>query len=709
MGIGFGFKVMPGVRVRVSSRGVRTSVGPRAARVHVGGGRTTISTGVGPVTVWSNGGRRRSAGGSGARTSHGPSPAQLQRQTNAIARAQAAEEKLARIRELIELQRDLVSAHLEQFPDSIRPVVNAPTWVHPQQYSPEAEQRHLASVGRFDRAGRDAARRAAAAEADQAAANYNAHLRSEHDAYQAQAHRWWAALTGNDEATVIDTTNAAFADNASTAAALSVDGSAIAVLMIQPTAEELGELKAALTPGGKPTITRMTKSEQRQLWTACTLSRAIATISEAFAVAPGIQRVNIAVVSQRLASTTSYSLVLAGETARNPFRNAQWPTQVTTSDLARGGNFIFDLDRFGALSEIPTENDPHLHALVDGINGVIDQDDSDAAPVLTNEPPRTRVASAPDHPALTSPQTPHAQPTRAPEATPAVTALAGPTAAPDGRPFVLWGRGTSYGNIEIKGTEHRQDAILSLLPRRGLRDGADLDTTAQLIPEATNPFDTNAIGCWVQGRLIGYLPREDAARYAGPLAQFVRSGRLPTTNVHVWARELDDYDYDGGRETKKKRCYTSARIGLAEPNMLGPVNLAPPKPRAELPAGGAAKVTGTQYYLQHLLSVLTNRPTAWAYAVLEPTTPTGVRSSKTVVQVLINGQPAGTLSPQMSTSYLPIVEPLTEAGCRATVRVLLKGSPVSVAATVYAAQAHEISHDWFENVRADLGISLGGA
>lgn len=393
---------MPGVRVRVSSRGVRTSVGPRAARVHVGGGRTTLSSGVGPVSVWSSGGGRRTST-SRPRSLYGPSPAQRQRQANAIARAQAAEDKLARIRELIDLQRDLIS-NLEQFADAGRPIVDVPIWVHPQQYLPEAEQRCLAGVGKFDRAGRDAARRAAALEADQAAASYNAHLRARHDAHQAQADQWWAALVGNDEPTVIDTTNVAFADNASTAAALSVDGSTLAVLMIQPTADELGDQKAALTPDGKPTITRMTKTEQRQLWTACTLSRAVATISEAFAVAPGIQSINIAVVSRRLASSARYSLVLAGEAPRHLFRTTQWPTQVRAADLACGENFIFDLDRFGALSEIPTDKDPQLRGLVDGINGVIEQDDNDPSPArASGEPSRASVAPAPGPRASISP------------------------------------------------------------------------------------------------------------------------------------------------------------------------------------------------------------------------------------------------------------------------------------------------------------------
>ena len=700
MGIGFGFKVVPGVRVRVSSRGVRTSVGPRAARVHVGGGRTTVSSGVGPVTVWSNGGRRRTGSGSGSRTAHGPSPAQLQRQSEAIARAQAAEDKLARIRELIDLQRALVSAHLEPFASVSRPVVGAPTWVHPQQYLAEIEQRHLAGVGRFDRSGRDAARRAAAAEAEQAAANYNNHLRAEQDARQSQADRWWTTLISNEQATVIDTVNAAFADNASTAAALSVDGEALTVLMIQLTAEELGEQKAALTPGGKPTITRMTKTEQRQLWTACTLSRAIATVAEALAVAPGINQVNLAVVSQRFASRTQYGLILAGEAPRGLFRSAQWPNQINPLDLSRAGNFVFDVDRFGALSEIPTDSDPHLRALINGINGVIDRDEDDL-PQQPEPAPSERLPTASPHKSAPR-QAQLGEATRDD-----VIATASPM--PHGTPFLLWGRSNGYGNMEIKGTQHRQDALLALLPHRDLPNGAELDTTAQLIPEPTNPFDANAVGCWVHNQLIGYLPRDEAARYSTTLAQFVRAGRLPTTTVHLWAREFDEYDNDDDRQTNTRRYFTSARVALAEPELLGPINLAPPKPRVELPDGGAAKVTGTQDNLQHLLAVMAGRPTAWAYAVLEPTTITGPRSSKTVVQVLVNGYPAGTLSTQMSGAFLPLVEPLTAAGCRTTVRALLKGSPVSVAATVYAARAHEISHAWFERLQNDLGISLGSS
>ena len=42
--VGFGLRIMPGVRLSASPRGLRMGLGPRAARIHVGSGRPTIST-----------------------------------------------------------------------------------------------------------------------------------------------------------------------------------------------------------------------------------------------------------------------------------------------------------------------------------------------------------------------------------------------------------------------------------------------------------------------------------------------------------------------------------------------------------------------------------------------------------------------------------------------------------------------------------------
>ena len=714
MGMSLGFRVMPGVRVRVSSRGVRTSVGPRAARIHVGGGRTTLSSGLGPMSVSSTSRGRSTVG----RRSSGTTPAQLQRHEAAITRAQNADEKLARIGALAAAQHELVSAHLETFSPTQRPVVPDPSWVIPAQYLADFERQYLTGVGRFDRSGRERARQAAVAAAEHAAAQYNAQLAQQHRDTTAQTVAWWDAVVCNEPTSVLALVNDAFADNASPAAALSVDGSELSVLMIQPGPEEFGDQKATLTPSGKPTIKRMTKTEQREQWTSCALSRAIATIAEAFAVAPGITRVHLAVVTSA-GTGGAYKLILTGDVVRPSFIDATWPSVITTGVMARGGQFASKTDRFGALDEIPTAGDPQLLALVDGLNGVIDNvaEDDDVETVdavseadmpasATSTPTFDAPPEAPvDSPTPTADRRarPTEQQARSNEATQPSWMMPG---ALDGRPFDLWGSRGNWCNLELKGTQHRQDAILAQLPRR-LADGAELDTVGHLVPEPTNPFDPNGVGCHVNGQLIGYLPRGEAARYSSVLTRMVESGQLPTARVHLWAREFDDPDFDDqGGEITNRRYYTTARIALAEPALITPTNLAPPRPRAELPDGAAVKVSGTQDHLQDLLAVLGDRDTCWAYATLEPQTVESVRSTKTVVAVRISGRLIGMLTPQMSTAYLPVVEPLHAAGCHAVGRVLLKGSPVSVAATLYAARAHDINREWFADVARHTGVDL---
>jgi hypothetical protein len=60
----------------------------------------------------------------------------------------------------------------------------------------------------------------------------------------------------------------------------------------------------------------------------------------------------------------------------------------------------------------------------------------------------------------------------------------------------------------------------------------------------------------------------------------------------------------------------------------------------------------------------------------------------------------------MSTSLLPVVSPFHDAGCRVVARALLKGSPVSVAATLYVTREREIDRAWFDRVASDTGVDL---
>jgi len=275
-------------------------------------------------------------------------------------------------------------------------------------------------------------------------------------------------------------------------------------------------------------------------------------------------------------------------------------------------------------------------------------------------------------------------------------------AAPEAaaRPFLLWGTRGSWCNQEVAGTQYRQDAVTGLFPRDvDLDDGAERNSTAALVPEPQNPKDPHAVAVRVDGVHVGYLPAEVAPDYAPVLQTLCSAGLAPTVPVHVWARAYTDYDEQvDGSHLPVRRHYTRVSVALAEPEMLRPLNLAPPRPRAELPVGSSVKVVNTQANFEHLNSVLNGRPAGWVYATLHRGEPATPRSKTPTVEVRVSGLRAGGLTVQMSATYLPVIDHLDRAGTMTVCRVLLEGSPVSVVAAIHALRPHELTPDWFTAV-----------
>ena len=237
-----------------------------------------------------------------------------------------------------------------------------------------------------------------------------------------------------------------------------------------------------------------------------------------------------------------------------------------------------------------------------------------------------------------------------------------------------------------------------------LDEGATKEAIAQLIPEPANPHDPNAVSVQVDGKLVGYLPKEIAPKYAPVLASMRYSGLIPSAPAHLWARAFDDYDEKlDGTYVVVRRYHTAVFIALAEPDQIQPINLAPPRPRAELPVGTSVKVTGTQQNFAHLDAVLAGRRLGWVYATLHRLDFPSPRSRKSVVEVRVNGRPAGTLTPQMSDVYLPLIDRLDQVRCTVVARVLLEGSPVSVVAAMHAVRSHELSAEWVNDATTQGG------
>jgi len=72
--------------------------------------------------------------------------------------------------------------------------------------------------------------------------------------------------------------------------------------------------------------------------------------------------------------------------------------------------------------------------------------------------------------------------------------------------------------IDVVSTATYQEALAAIA---GGEPGAvqDIEKWAHLVPEPDNPWDRNAVAVYVDGRKVGYLPREHTAAYASLLTQ----------------------------------------------------------------------------------------------------------------------------------------------------------------------------------------------
>src|SRR4051812_36876385 len=66
--------------------------------------------------------------------------------------------------------------------------------------------------------------------------------------------------------------------------------------------------------------------------------------------------------------------------------------------------------------------------------------------------------------------------------------------------------------LEVVGESHRQEELWQIVGGHR-EDYVRFDVHAVLVPDAANPHDPNAVEVRIEGVLVGYLSREDAAHY----------------------------------------------------------------------------------------------------------------------------------------------------------------------------------------------------
>lgn len=263
----------------------------------------------------------------------------------------------------------------------------------------------------------------------------------------------------------------------------------------------------------------------------------------------------------------------------------------------------------------------------------------------------------------------------------------------DGEPFPLWVRQSTYANQEVAGESHYLDALRRLVGPVG-EEGAEIWTDAVLRPEPKNRHDSNAVAVVCAGETVGYLPKEDAREYAAPLSALVAAGWQPVTRARVWAGRREDWN--DRRERYEPVLIAAVRLCLPEPHLLAPVNLPPDGPYVMLPVGSGIQVTGEEKHLDALAPLLVGAGECWVHATVHELVETGPRSTKTVVEVRIGGEPVGRLTPKMSGELLPAIQHLAGRGATTVVRALVKGNRLKADVVLHCRRSGELDSAWFD-------------
>jgi len=152
-------------------------------------------------------------------------------------------------------------------------------------------------------------------------------------AEQAELDREWERLQANDPDVTMSALERAFADNEAPAAPIDCEGDRLTVVMqFGPPEEIVPERKPARTPAGKPTLKKRTKTEVNELYLQALGSNVLATVKEAFAVAPGVQLVQVLAVRWETAGKNAGELaaIYAGG-----FDRASYESAAGSRDLGR--------------------------------------------------------------------------------------------------------------------------------------------------------------------------------------------------------------------------------------------------------------------------------------------------------------------------------------------------------------------------------------
>jgi hypothetical protein len=269
--------------------------------------------------------------------------------------------------------------------------------------------------------------------------------------------------------------------------------------------------------------------------------------------------------------------------------------------------------------------------------------------------------------------------------------------------FELWGK-SAWPNRDVVGESFYEAEIRSLFPLRIGEGDRELFLRAALLPDPKNQYDRNAVKVLVNGQHVGHLPKDDAVKYQPVLDALVQQGFLPVTECRIWGSEHDEWIGNDrrGREITRPKFTCSVSVTLDEWYLCVPTNHPPTRPHTMLPRASARQVRKEENHQDVLRRYVTRHGECWVYGTLHAVTDLTARTPKELVEIRIDDQRIGELTPAMSAEYTPIIGQLNDRGRLAAARLIVKGNEVRAEVVLHAARAHELSSEW---IKTNLGAA----
>ena len=230
-------------------------------------------------------------------------------------------------------------------------------------------------------------------------------------------------------------------------------------------------------------------------------------------------------------------------------------------------------------------------------------------------------------------------------------------------------------------------------PRDWSGSSTEVKRDFELVPEPDNRHDEWAIAVQADGTTVGYLPRDSARDWAQPVRRIVASGFTPITAGRVWAYEADDWGNIDRRGNPVREVRSTVQLKLGDLQTSLPFNDPPTTPYTMLPRSAIVQVTKEDEHVDTLVKFVPPSGYGLVFATLHEVTTISGKTTKSTVEVRIDDERVGQLTPQMSQRFLPMIRHLADRHLLPACWADITGSAVAAEVRIDAIKANEADDD----------------